>query len=285
MQAGRALLNMAGLIADAEDTQQTGAPEFSVAVRTQLLVGQASYSILEQPAYSAAFTRMEGSTEHEVQVQVRVEQCGPARVQALLAPPPPLLPADRQVVLRGASRKRAAVGGGGSDAPELQGPATAVLGGSPRTQSALLRGAAPLGNSNLQPAAVGAAPLGVDDGSWEPPQQQLAAHGSHRSSSHHSSSGSSRADSRGATRESQLAMGGGGVPEGCQAAAAAAAAAGWVQQGPPLAVQQQPEQQQQQLSAAQRFRQARASNQVAPAMDRYLGPRLGYDGGGDDGGG
>lgn len=71
LQAGRWLLNMAGLIADAEDTQQTGAPEFPVAVRTQLLVGEASYAIQDQPAYAAAFTKME-HMEEDVCVQVRV---------------------------------------------------------------------------------------------------------------------------------------------------------------------------------------------------------------------
>jgi hypothetical protein len=69
LQAGRWLLNMAGLIADDEDTQHTGAPEFSVAVRTQLLVGEASYAIQDQPAYATAFTKME-HMEEDVCVQV-----------------------------------------------------------------------------------------------------------------------------------------------------------------------------------------------------------------------
>lgn len=71
-QAGRWLLNMAGVISDKEETQTTGAPEFPVAVRTQLLVGQISYAIQDQPAYAAAFTSMEGVPEADVQVQVRV---------------------------------------------------------------------------------------------------------------------------------------------------------------------------------------------------------------------
>jgi len=62
-QAGRWLLNMMGLVPDKEDTQHTGAPEFPVAVRTQLLVGETSYAIQDQPAYAAAFTRMENMEE------------------------------------------------------------------------------------------------------------------------------------------------------------------------------------------------------------------------------
>lgn len=65
---------MAGLIADDEDTQHTGAPEFSVAVRTQLLVGEASYAIQDQPAYATAFTQME-HMEEDVCVQVGAETC------------------------------------------------------------------------------------------------------------------------------------------------------------------------------------------------------------------
>lgn len=62
-QAGHWLLNMMGLVPDKEDTHQTGAPEFPVAVRTQLLVGETSYAIQDQPAYAAAFTRMEHMEE------------------------------------------------------------------------------------------------------------------------------------------------------------------------------------------------------------------------------
>lgn len=74
MQAGHWLLNMAGLVADAEDTQQTGAPEFPVAVRTQLLVGETSYAIQDQPAYAAAFTKME-HMEEDVCVKVCAGSC------------------------------------------------------------------------------------------------------------------------------------------------------------------------------------------------------------------
>jgi hypothetical protein len=61
---------MLGVIADNEDTVHTGAPEFPVAVRTQLLVGEASYAIQDQPAYAAAFTKME-HMEEDVCVKVR----------------------------------------------------------------------------------------------------------------------------------------------------------------------------------------------------------------------
>lgn len=54
---------MLGLVADNEDMQHTGAPEFPVAVRTQLLVGEASYAIQDQPAYATAFTKMEDADE------------------------------------------------------------------------------------------------------------------------------------------------------------------------------------------------------------------------------
>lgn len=69
-KAGRWVLNMLGVIADNEDTVHTGAPEFPVAVRTQLLVGEASYAIQDQPAYAAAFTKME-HMEEDVCVKVR----------------------------------------------------------------------------------------------------------------------------------------------------------------------------------------------------------------------
>jgi hypothetical protein len=62
---------MLGLVADREDTQHTGAPEFTVAVRTQLLVGETSYAIQDQPAYATAFTKME-HMEEDVCVKVGV---------------------------------------------------------------------------------------------------------------------------------------------------------------------------------------------------------------------
>jgi hypothetical protein len=60
---------MLGLVADNEDTQHTGAPEFPVAVRTQLLVGEASYALQDQPAYATAFTKM-GDADEDVCVKV-----------------------------------------------------------------------------------------------------------------------------------------------------------------------------------------------------------------------
>jgi hypothetical protein len=66
VQAGRWLLNMLGLIADDEESHQTGAPEFNVAVRTQLLVGETSYAIQDNPAYAAAFAKMENMEEDMV---------------------------------------------------------------------------------------------------------------------------------------------------------------------------------------------------------------------------
>lgn len=69
LQSGRWLLNMAGAIEDNEEAELSGVPEFPVAVRTQLLVGEASYAIQEQPSYAAAFARTEDAVE-DVLVQV-----------------------------------------------------------------------------------------------------------------------------------------------------------------------------------------------------------------------
>lgn len=75
---------MLGVIADNEDTVHTGAPEFPVAVRTQLLVGEVSYAIQDQPAYAAAFTKME-HMEEDVWVKVRMrKRCG--RLPLTVAP-------------------------------------------------------------------------------------------------------------------------------------------------------------------------------------------------------
>jgi hypothetical protein len=70
LQAGRWLLNTLGLIEDSDEGELSGVPEFPVAVRTQLLVGEASYAIQEQPSYAAAFARTEDAVE-DVLVQVR----------------------------------------------------------------------------------------------------------------------------------------------------------------------------------------------------------------------
>jgi hypothetical protein len=70
LQAGRWLLNTVGLIEDNDEGELSGVPEFPVAVRTQLLVGEASYAIQEQPSYAAAFARTEDAVE-DVLVQVR----------------------------------------------------------------------------------------------------------------------------------------------------------------------------------------------------------------------
>jgi hypothetical protein len=57
------------LIEDEDEGELSGVPEFPVAVRTQLLVGEASYAIQEQPSYAAAFARTEDAVE-DVLVQV-----------------------------------------------------------------------------------------------------------------------------------------------------------------------------------------------------------------------
>jgi hypothetical protein len=49
LQAGRSLLSLVGVIADAEELAISGAPEFAIALRTQLLVGAASYAIQVRP--------------------------------------------------------------------------------------------------------------------------------------------------------------------------------------------------------------------------------------------
>lgn len=69
VQAGRWLLMAAGLLTDKEETEVSGVPEFPVAVRTQLLVGETSYAIQAQPAYAAAFSKMEDAIG-DVLVQV-----------------------------------------------------------------------------------------------------------------------------------------------------------------------------------------------------------------------
>lgn len=60
---------MVGVIADKEEAEVSGVPEFPVAVRTQLLVGESSYAIQAQPTYAAAFSRMEDAVG-DVLVQV-----------------------------------------------------------------------------------------------------------------------------------------------------------------------------------------------------------------------
>jgi len=69
-QGVRSVLSFAGLIADSEDLQITGAPEFGLALRTQLLVGGGTYAIQEQPEYAAAFGgREEDAGDGEVKVR------------------------------------------------------------------------------------------------------------------------------------------------------------------------------------------------------------------------
>lgn len=59
LQAGRFLMSLAGVIEDQEDLGLTGAPEFIVAVRTQLMLGESSYAIQLQPAYAHAFAKLD----------------------------------------------------------------------------------------------------------------------------------------------------------------------------------------------------------------------------------
>lgn len=74
-QAGRTLLSLLGVIADAEDATLSGAPDFPVAVRTRLLVGEATYAIREQPSYAAAFRR-DADAGDDVLVRVVLRQRG-----------------------------------------------------------------------------------------------------------------------------------------------------------------------------------------------------------------
>lgn len=67
---------MTGVTVDKEqEPEVSGAPEFPVAVRTQLLVGESSYAIQAQPMYASAFTRVEDAVG-DVLVQVGLA-CGP----------------------------------------------------------------------------------------------------------------------------------------------------------------------------------------------------------------
>ncbi|MFM7274780.1 MAG: DUF481 domain-containing protein, partial [Gammaproteobacteria bacterium] len=61
--AGRWALSQLGLVSEpgeAASLSSTGAPEFGVALRSQLLVGEGSYAIQEQPNYAAAFFARDG---------------------------------------------------------------------------------------------------------------------------------------------------------------------------------------------------------------------------------
>ncbi|KAF8062000.1 Pigl [Scenedesmus sp. PABB004] len=86
MRAGRALLSAVGVIADSEGGEASGVPEFGVAVRTQLLVGESSYAIQDQPSYAAAFARDDGVVG-DVLVQV-VMRTGAEKLTGSRAKPP-----------------------------------------------------------------------------------------------------------------------------------------------------------------------------------------------------
>jgi hypothetical protein len=66
---GRKALSAAGVIDDKDEAHLSGAPEFNLALRMQLLVGSTSYAIQQQSEYRAAFVRM--TEGEEVTVQVR----------------------------------------------------------------------------------------------------------------------------------------------------------------------------------------------------------------------
>lgn len=147
-QGGRHVLNLLGLVADKEDTHATGAPQFPVAVRTQLLVGQTSYAITQQAAYAAAFSRA-GSDEG-----VAAAAGGDAAVEV-------------QVALRAAA-------GPGRQAkePRGRGRSDAATKASLRSQSQLA--AAPAGEHGTPPSATGSR-CSSSQGSGRPPvpyQQQ-----------------------------------------------------------------------------------------------------------------
>ena len=60
--------NFLGMGSENERLKLTGAPEFTVAVRTQLLVGQSTYAIQSSPEYAHAFSSMaeeEGGLEED----------------------------------------------------------------------------------------------------------------------------------------------------------------------------------------------------------------------------
>lgn len=64
----RKVLSMAGAIEDKDETHLSGAPEFNLALRMQLLVGSTSYAIQQQSEYQAAFVRMTDTDDAVVQV-------------------------------------------------------------------------------------------------------------------------------------------------------------------------------------------------------------------------
>ena len=85
-------MSLLGAIADSEDAAISGAPEFAIALRTQLLVGAASYAIQEQPEYEAAFGRPGGGGAGEEEAQEMLVGRLVLVPQGVLNPPsnPPL---------------------------------------------------------------------------------------------------------------------------------------------------------------------------------------------------
>ncbi len=109
-QAGRSLLSFLGLIADSEDHQISGAPEFGLALRTQLLVGGDTYAIQKQPEYEAAFGRHE-EEEGDGEVKVALRQGAKQAASAASAEAVPPLDNARRVLPSSSSRGRGSMDG------------------------------------------------------------------------------------------------------------------------------------------------------------------------------
>ncbi|KAI8470399.1 MAG: hypothetical protein J3K34DRAFT_510286 [Monoraphidium minutum] len=151
-KGGRSLLSLAGVIADSDDQQITGAPEFAIALRTQLLVGGTTYAIQAQPEYEAAFGRPDagdgGGGDGDGDAHVQVSSGSGARKggAAAAAGGPrgsPRAPARRQS--SGAERRGGGGGGGAAPRSEVQqwmdgeGPASPGGGGPPAQRPASTR--------------------------------------------------------------------------------------------------------------------------------------------------
>jgi hypothetical protein len=54
-----------GVFPESDKLKLSGAPEFTVAMRTQLLVGQSTYAIQQSPEYAHAFASMEDEGDEE----------------------------------------------------------------------------------------------------------------------------------------------------------------------------------------------------------------------------
>eukprot|EP00775_Hariotina_reticulata_P002590 gene2590-2892_t len=110
VSAGRWVLSCLGRISDQECTEESGLPDFPLAVRTQLLVGETSYAIQAQPSYAAAFSKTQDVGEVMVQVVMKKggKALGPAKGTdtAAVANPAVATPRLRQTTPRAGSYLR-----------------------------------------------------------------------------------------------------------------------------------------------------------------------------------